>query len=581
MRSPIVSVLGHVDHGKTSILDCIRRSSVTSGESGGITQSIGASIVPIESIKKNSENLLSLTKTKLDIPGLLFIDTPGHAAFSSMRSRGGNLADIAVLVVDINEGFKPQTIEAVEILKSFKTPFIIAANKLDLVPGYRKVDDLLLSDLGKQSSNVRESVDTKLYELVGKIHEKFSLNADRFDRVDDYTKKIAIIPCSAVQNLGVSELLIIVSGMAQKFLEDSLKIDVKGFAKGTVLEVKEEKGLGNSLNSIIYDGTLKVNDCIVFAGIEKAIVTKVRALFLPQELSEMRDKKTKFKSVKEVHAAAGVKIVCPLQEQVLSGMAFETCNKESINEVSNKLQEQVSDIFINTDSDGIIAKADSIGGLEALVKLLKEHNIKIRKASIRNITKKDIIDAESSKNSFLRVVLGFNVSLDGTPEKAKIITSDIIYRLIEDYEAWIKDVKKELEEKEVDKLVRPAKLEILQNCIFRQSNPCIFGVEVLSGKIKSGIPVMNKNGDRLSVIKSINIENKAVSYAEKGKQVAISCPGITAGRQINEQDILYSSISESDFRELKRLKEYLSNDEISILKEIVEIKRRKNPVWGI
>jgi len=371
MRSPIVSVLGHVDHGKTRILDCIRRSSVTSGESGGITQSIGASIVPIESIKKNSENLLSLTKTKLDIPGLLFIDTPGHAAFSSMRSRGGNLADIAVLVVDINEGFKPQTIEAVEILKSFKTPFIIAANKLDLVPGYRKVDDLLLSDLGKQSSNVRESVDTKLYELVGKIHEKFSLNADRFDRVDDYTKKIAIIPCSAVQNLGVSELLIIVSGMAQKFLEDSLKIDVKGFAKGTVLEVKEEKGLGNSLNSIIYDGTLKVNDCIVFAGIEKAIVTKVRALFLPQELSEMRDKKTKFKSVKEVHAAAGVKIVCPLQEQVLSGMAFETCNKESINEVSNKLQEQVSDIFINTDSDGIIAKADSIGGLEALFKLLK------------------------------------------------------------------------------------------------------------------------------------------------------------------------------------------------------------------
>jgi translation initiation factor 5B len=295
----------------------------------------------------------------------------------------------------------------------------------------------------------------------------------------------------------------------------------------------------------------------------------------------MRDKKTKFKSVKEVNAAAGVKIICPLEEQILSGMAFETCSKDSIDEVSKKLQEQVSDIFINTDSEGIIAKADSIGGLEALVKLLKGHDIKIRKASIGNITKKDIIDAESSSNKFLQVILGFNVSLDGNPDKAKIITSDIIYRIIENYEDWIKDVKKEIEEKEVNKLIRPSKIEILQNCIFRQSNPCIFGVEVLSGEIKTGTHLMNKNGDRLSSIKSINIQKESVSSAEKGKQVAISCQGITAGRQINENDILYSSIPESDFRELKRLKKYLSNDEISTLKEIVEIKRRKNPVWGI
>ena len=130
-------VLGHVDSGKTSILDKIRGTGVQGREAGGITQAIGASIIPIETIKKICGKLLDSLNIKLTLPGLLFIDTPGHAAFVNLRKRGGNLADIAILVININEGLMPQTIESINILKQYKTPFIIAVNKIDLVNGWR------------------------------------------------------------------------------------------------------------------------------------------------------------------------------------------------------------------------------------------------------------------------------------------------------------------------------------------------------------------------------------------------------------------------------------------------------------
>ncbi|MAE13664.1 translation initiation factor IF-2, partial [Candidatus Woesearchaeota archaeon] len=243
-RSPIVSVLGHVDHGKSSILDRIRGTNIVAGEAGGITQAIGASIIPLETIQKKCGKLLEALNMDLTIPGLLFIDTPGHAAFTNLRKRGGNLADIAILVVDLNEGLKAQTKEAIEILLSYKTPFIIAANKLDLVPGYRKASEFVIQDIEAQSPRTKELIQTKIYELVGQIFDLTKLESDRFDSVDDYTKKLAIIPTSAVSGQGISELLMVLTGLAQRYFEEHLKIDVEGMGKGTILEVKEEKGLG-------------------------------------------------------------------------------------------------------------------------------------------------------------------------------------------------------------------------------------------------------------------------------------------------------------------------------------------------
>ena len=587
IRSPIVSVLGHVDHGKSSILDAIRESNIVDKEAGAITQAIGASIVPLDVIQNKCGPLLGQLKMKFSIPGLLFIDTPGHAAFTSLRRRGGALADIAILVVDINEGFKPQTIEAIEILRNSKTPFIIAANKVDLVPGYAQKDSCVLVDFRQQSENTNEMVDERLYKIIGQLYDRFQMNAERFDKVDDYTKQIAIVPCSAKTRLGLAELLMVLTGLAQKFMEENLKINVSGNAKGTILEVKDVEGLGKAVDVIIYDGTLKVNDTIVIGGVLEPIVTKVRALLQPAPLQEMRDKKSHFINIKNAVAATGVRISAHGLEEAVAGMPLVSCvnDEESISSAKEKVQQEVDEVLLDTGKQGIIIKADSLGSLEAVVKLFGEKGLKIRKASLGAITKKDVADAESNYEAepLLSVIIGFNVEIGKNVEvinKVKIITGDIIYKLLDDYTSWIEEKKKALEAEQLEDLVRPCKLEILPTCIFRQSNPAIVGVHVQIGVLKVGIPLM-KTGRTLTNVKAIQSEGENLNRVEQGKEVAVSLPDVMCGRQINGNDILYSAIPEDDFRKLKKLKKYLTEPEIQVMKEIAEIMRKDNPVWGI
>ena len=589
IRSPICTVEGHVDHGKTSILDRIRGTSVTKGEAGAITQAIGASIIPLSVIQKICGELLKKLNMKFTIPGLLFIDTPGHAAFTALRKRGGNLADIAVVVIDINEGIMPQTQEAIEILKSYKTPFIIAANKIDLAGLKNPNNKSILQAIEEQEPNTKAKIETKLYELVGKLHE-LGFQSERFDRVQDYTKQIAIVPTSAQTGDGITELLMVITGLAQRYLEEGLKCDTSGQAKGIILEVKEEKGLGTTIDVILYDGTLRRNDQIVIGSLTEPIVSKVRALLEPAPLAEMRDKKTKFKPVKEAIAATGVKIAAPELENTTAGMPILSATQENLEQAKQEVQKEVEEVLIETEIDGIIVKADTLGSLEAVDKLLKEKNIQIRKATIGNISKKDIAEAESiyEKDPFKSVILGFNIDISPDAEdiskttKAKIITNAVIYKLIEDFEKWQEQERKAQEAKKLEALTRPCKIKMLgKGYIFRQNNPAVFGVEVLAGEIKTGTPLMKPDGTILKPVKSIQLEQETIEKAEKGKQVAISVHGITIGRQLGEEDILLSDIPEEDFRKLKELKQYLSKEEVGLLKEIAEIKRKQNPVWGV
>lgn len=584
-RSPICTVVGHVDHGKSSILDNIRGTAITASEAGAITQAIGASIVPLATIKKACGNLLTSLNMNFTIPGILFIDTPGHAAFTNLRKRGGNLADIAVLVVDINEGFKPQTIEALEILKSYKTPFVVAANKIDLIPGWQEKQVSLLQSINSQPEKVITAIETKLYEIVGKVHE-LGFESERFDRVEDYTKQIAIVPCSAKTSAGIPELLMVIAGLAQKYLEKCLECNIQGPADGIILEVKEEKGLGKTMDVIIFNGTLKRNDTIVIGSLDGALTGKVRALFEPAPLSEMRDKKAKFISVTAAVAATGVKISAPGTEDAVAGMPIRSCNQTDIERVKEEIQKEIDEVTVETDDLGVILKADTLGSLEALITLLREKNIPIRKATIGNISKKDIRDAESNyeKDPLHSCILGFNVEVGKdviVPETVHIITNDVIYRLIEDYEKWSEEQIKKQETKELENLIQPCKFRIMEGYVFRQNNPAVCGVDILAGKIKTGTPIMNKEGKEITSLKSIQHEKDSLSEVEAGKQVAFSMDGVTIGRQINEGDILYSSMPEEDFKKFKELKKLLTKQQIEVIKEIADIKRRTNPVWGI
>jgi len=583
MRQPIVAIMGHVDHGKTLLQDKIRGSAIAAREAGGITQAIGASIVPLQTIQQVCGKLLEQTKMKFTIPGLLFIDTPGHAAFVNLRRRGGNLADIAVLVVNVMEGFMPQTLECIEILKHYKTPFVIAANKIDLINRWRPASDkLLLQNIAQQEPEAQQALDIKVYEILGKLSE-LGFESERFDRVSDYAKQVAIVPTSAITGEGIPELLMVLSALAQRFLEKNLNVTETGPAQGTIIEVKEDKGLGKTMDVIMYDGTLKVNDPIVIGGLEKPIVTRVKALFLPAPLQEIREKKTKFTSVKEVHAANGVKIVAPDTENVMSGMPI-IGNPTNLEEAKAKVQHEVEKVTLETGAEGVIIKADTLGSLEALITLLKDAGIPVNHAGIGPVTKKDLSDASANaeKNPTFAVVLGFNIPQpEGLPENVAVLTNTVIYRLIEDYQKWAEHKNKSIELAALDMLVRPCKIEVLRGYIFRQSNPAVAGVHVLAGTLKTGTPLMNAEGRELTVVKGLQLEQENITKAEKGKQVSASMPNVIIGRQLHEGDILFSAIPEEDFRTYKEFKEYLSHDEKETLKEIAVIKRKDNPVWGI
>lgn len=577
IRQPIIAIMGHVDHGKTLLLDSIRGTAVAAKEAGGITQAIGASIIPIDTITKICGPLLEATKQTLTIPGLLFIDTPGHAAFVNLRKRGGNLADIAILVVDITEGLKPQTIESIDILKQYKTPFVIAANKIDLLEGWKTHNGTLMQQIQAQNEDAKRLLDTKLYDLVGQVYEQ-GIQSDRFDRVSNYTQQVAVVPVSAKTRNGIPELLMILTGLAQKFLEQTLKTDVAGPAKGTILEVKEQRGLGTVLDVIIYDGTLKTSDTILIGTLDEPIETRIKALLEPAPLAEMREKKSTFKPVKHVTASTGVRIVAPGIEHAIAGMPVLVVkdNKEAlIHRIKSEVQE-----VTETDPEGIYVKADALGSLEALTTLLREQDIPIRKASIGPISKKDINDAETAKNPLHRAILGFNIPKPDIAGEVKILVNDVIYRLIEDYEKWKETTQKQLELKHLAQLTRPCKIELLKGYVFRQSNPAIAGVEVIAGTLHSNTPLM-KDGKEITRVKGIQLEQENVEKAGKGKQVAVSMPGITIGRQVQEGDVLYSAITEDEFRTYKEHKAHVSEEEKDILKEIADIMREKNPVWGV
>lgn len=569
IRQPICVLLAHVDHGKTSILDRIRGSSLASKEAGGITQAISAYTIGLENIKKICGDLLK--NINLTIPGILFIDSPGHEAFTTLRKRGGNIADIAILVIDVNEGLKPQTIEAIEILKQYKTPFVVAANKIDVMGGWRShPDKLILQSFNEQSDQIKQAMEMKLYGIVGKLSE-MGINSERFDRVNDYTKQIAIIPISAKTGEGFPELLMTITGLAQKFLEDTLNIDVKGQAKGTILEVTEEKGMGKTLDTIIYSGSIKQNDKILIGSIGEPIESKAKCLFTLEN--------NKCVAVNEIHASAAVKISGPGLEDVIPGMPIAVAN-ENTEEIRDELMEEVEEVMIETDNEGIVIKADTLGSLEALTRLLRGKGIKIKKAGIGNITKGDFSEACSEENSLNRLILGFNVKEIEKDKDVHVITNKVIYKIIEDAEKWLSEEAKRLEGAELGDLVKPFKIEILKDHVFRQKDPAIVGVEVLAGTVKANTPV-TKDGSKLCILKSIKDGKDNVNEALEGKQVAVALTGVTVGRQVSEGEVLFSDVPEKDFVALKKLKKYLSAKEKDVLREISELKRINNPTWGV
>lgn len=576
IRQPIVTVAGHVDHGKTTLLDKIRGTSIQEGEAGGITQKISFTTLPKENIKQRAGTTLEKFKIPLEIPGLLFIDTPGHAAFTNLRKRGGALADIAILVIDINDGIKPQTAEVLQILKANKTPFIIALNKLDNISGWKPSESLLSSEsIERQATNVKQNFDEKFYTIIGALHSQ-GISGEMYSKVTDFTKNVAMVPCSAKTGEGINEILAMITALSQKFLKN--RIEVKELGKGVVLEVKKDKAT-NFLECILYDGKLSNKNEIAIASMEReTIATKIRNIQEAQPLNRG------FKTKNEVEAATGIRLQINSKEEILPGMPFQVITKENTFEkISKEFTKEISE-EIKTNKTGIVVKADSLGSLEALLVLLKQKQIPVIKAKIGPITKKDIYLTNTLPEED-KVLLGFNVELAEDTEvdelkEIKIITNPVVYKLIEDFEKWKENKLKEMERKKLDELPTISKITVL-DFIFRNSSPAVFGVEVNGGILKKGERFINQNDEKIGQIKEIQEEKNNVQEAIQGKEVAISIPGVNFERQLKVGESLYTNLSETEFRKFKKYKDLLTSKEKSVLQEIAQLKRRKNPTWGI
>ena len=589
-RQPIVCVLGHVDTGKTLLLDKIRKTNVQAREAGGITQHIGASFFPVDTLKQLVGPLLSMVKGEVEIPGLLVVDTPGHEAFTNLRKRGGSVADIAILVIDVLRGFEAQTNESIEILKTRKTPFLVAANKIDRIPGWNSYPDTpFLKTYKMQGRYVKEDLDNRIYDIIGTF-SRLGFRADRFDQMKDFTKTVAIVPTSAKTGEGITELLMVLVGLTQQYLKKRLQT-TEGPAKGTVLEVKEEPGLGLTINTIIYDGVLQKEDLIVVGGKEKPIVTRIRAILVPKALDEIRDPRDRFSSVDSVSAAAGIKIAAPDLEGALAGAPlYSVPHGEDPKKYAKLVSEEIERIRITTDVDGVVLKADTLGSLEAIAESLKRNDVPIRLADVGDVSKRDVVEADVVKEHepFYGVILAFNIKvLPDAEEEAEIksvqiFRENIIYRLMDDYLLWLKTQREAEFEQEFEKLVMPGKIRILEGYVFRRAKPAIVGVEILAGRIKSKYTLVRaENGEEIGGIQQIQEKGKALSEAGQGMQVAVSIDKPMVGRHIFEKDVLYVRVPERHAKVLlTTFMDRLTMEEQEALNEYVNLMRKKIPFWA-
>ena len=621
-RQPIVSVLGHVDHGKTSVLDLVRsigserQASVMDREAGGITQHIGATEVPADILNETCSEMMRGNKFKS--PGLLFIDTPGHHSFVSLRNRGGSVSDIAILVIDIMEGLQPQTIESLKVLRDSKTPFVIAANKIDRIHGWMCEKNRSFSEsLKNQREDVIDLFEARYWKLLGQFAEN-GFNIERYDQIKDFRNNVALVPMSAKQGEGLQDLLTVTVGLAERFLEERLT-DTLGSTQATVLEVREEIGMGKTIDIILYRGGLKVGDKIMLAGPDGPYQTHIKGLKRPKGMSEMRDAGKRWVNYDGVEAACGVKIVAPNLEGTIPGTTLHIANtKEEIKIAKQAIRDewrgvfnqmpimctQCSEVFSRTDfkthtqevgpcqdaeeeKKGIVIKADTVGGLEALAFEVFKLKIPVRRATVGVVNKKDILMAQSAHDPLYKIILGFSTKansevtdgLKSGDSEINFISGEIIYHVLDEYEEWREKLQAEIEAELRESLVYPGHLLYLRDHTFRAKGPAIVGMRVVGGRVHIGQRIMKLDGTPIGQIKSLRTRGgDDVKEGSTGDELAVAVHGPTVGRHIEELDEFYVDVPESHAKRLKNIE--LDPKEQEIFEQLIKLHRKENHFWG-
>ncbi|KAI1748197.1 hypothetical protein F4782DRAFT_518033 [Xylaria castorea] len=586
LRSPICCILGHVDTGKTKLLDKIRQTNVQEGEAGGITQQIGATYFPGEAIKQKTAVVNQDGKFELKVPGLLIIDTPGHESFSNLRSRGSSLCNIAILVVDIMHGLEPQTLESMKLLRDRKTPFIVALNKIDRLYGWKKVDNNGFQEsLALQSRGVQNEFKNRLEQTKLAFAEQ-GFNAELFYENKSMARFVSLVPTSAHTGEGIPDMLKLILQLTQERMVGSLMYLSE--VQATVLEVKAIEGFGMTIDVILSNGILREGDRIVVCGVEGAITTNIRALLTPAVMKELRVK-SQYVHNKEVKAAMGVKISAPGLEGAIAGSRLLVVGPDDDEEdLEEEVEADLNKLFsrVSTSGRGVSVQASTLGSLEALLDFLKDCKIPVANVGIGPVFKRDVMQCGTmlEKSPDYAVMLCFDVKVDKEAQAyaeengIKIFTADIIYHL---FDAFTKHMEEQLEKKkEESKLLAVFPCVLHTVAVFNKTNPVVVGVDVVDGNLRVGTPIaaVKQNpttGARevISVgrVSSIERDHKQIPVCKKGQPsvaVKIEMGGHqpTYGRQLEETDTLYSLISRASIDCLKEFyRKEVTNDEWSLI----------------
>ncbi len=580
LRQPIVSVMGHVDHGKTSLLDFITGSKKAEREAGGITQHIHAIEVPAASIEKLSKGLIR--PGQMNLPGLLFIDTPGHRAFISMRRRGGSLSDMAVVVVAINEGFMPQTKEVLQILRHEKTPFVVAVNKIDLIQGFRPLPKNvpIAKALESLPPETRKTIDDRIYAIAEELY-KAGFSADRYDRVTDYAHNVALVPVSAKTGAGIPDITLLLVGLSQKFLSEDLKADSEQ-VEATILECSEEKGLGPVASIVLYRGRLKEGDTIAVSGQEKPFLSRIRSLYKPGKPAS-----EKLVGVKHADAAAGLMVAAPDMDKALPGGIMKVVPAGADGARLLEELEMEASPARSVQESGVWLKADTLGSLDALLFECQEAHIAVKGLEVGAVTKREVTIMGAMKDASSRAILVFNNVITAEAEVAAdssgvhIFSDEVIFRLIDKYRQWQVEAKSEVDKERRKEFSHPAKIQVLPGLVFRSSKPAIVGIKILVGTVRPSSRLVNAAGEEVGLLKGMQESNHSIQEASQGAEVAAAIEGATVGRNLNEGDVLYVALTESAVREMKHIE--LNPAERSVLEEFITLQRSRpgNRFWGL
>ncbi|NWY03445.1 IF2P factor, partial [Nothoprocta ornata] len=567
LRAPVICVLGHVDTGKTKILDKLRHTHVQDSEAGGITQQIGATNVPLEAINEQTKMVKNFDRENIKIPGMLIIDTPGHESFSNLRNRGSSLCDIAILVVDIMHGLEPQTIESINLLKSKKCPFVVALNKIDRLYDWKKSPDTDVAvTLKKQKKNTKDEFEERAKAIIVEF-AKQGLNAALFYENKDPRTFVSLVPTSAHTGDGMGSLIALLVELTQTMLTKRLAECQE--LRAQVMEVKALPGMGTTIDVILINGRLKEGDTIIVPGVEGPIVTQIRGLLLPPPMKELRVK-NQYEKHKEVVAAQGVKILGKDLEKTLAGLPLLVAHKEDEvpvlkDELIHELKQTLN--AIKLEEKGVYVQASTLGSLEALLEFLKTSEVPYAGINIGPVHKKDVMKASVmlEHDPQYAVILAFDVRIERDAQEmadslgVRIFSAEIIYHLFDAFTKYRQDYKKQKQEEFKHVAVFPCKMKILPQFIFNSRDPIVMGVVVEAGQVKQGTPmcVPSKNFVDIGIVTSIEINHKPVDVAKKGQEVCVKIEPIPGespkmyGRHFEATDILVSKISRQSIDALK------------------------------